>query len=57
MPATAVYTAKTSLVTYDNLGNQVTLDVYMTKTDDRRPGKSPSTIRPTPTPTSQGFPT
>jgi flagellar hook protein FlgE len=29
---TAVYTAKTSLVTYDNLGNQVTLDVYMTKT-------------------------
>jgi flagellar hook protein FlgE len=30
--ATAVYTAKTSLVTYDNLGNQVTLDVYMTKT-------------------------
>jgi flagellar hook protein FlgE len=31
---TAVYTAKTSLVTYDNLGNQVTLDVYMTKTAD-----------------------
>ena len=31
---TAVYTAKTSLVTYDNLGNQVTLDVYMTKTND-----------------------
>jgi len=30
--ATAVYTAKTSLVTYDNLGNEVTLDVYMTKT-------------------------
>ena len=30
--ATAVYTAKTSLVTYDNLGNQVTVDVYMTKT-------------------------
>ena len=29
---TAVYTAKTSLVTYDNLGNEVTLDVYMTKT-------------------------
>jgi flagellar hook protein FlgE len=29
---TAVYTAKTSLVTYDNLGNQVTVDVYMTKT-------------------------
>jgi len=31
---TAVYTAKTSLVTYDNLGNEVTLDVYMTKTND-----------------------
>ncbi len=29
---TAVYTAKTSLVTYDNLGNQVTVDVYTTKT-------------------------
>ncbi|MBX9589537.1 MAG: flagellar hook protein FlgE [Hyphomonadaceae bacterium] len=29
---TAAYTAKTSLVTYDNLGNKVTLDVYMTKT-------------------------
>ncbi len=29
---TAAYTAKTSLVTYDNLGNQVTVDVYMTKT-------------------------
>ncbi len=30
--ATATPTAKTSLVTYDNLGNQVTLDVYLTKT-------------------------
>jgi flagellar hook protein FlgE len=29
---TAVYTAKTSLVKYDNIGNEVTLDVYMTKT-------------------------
>jgi len=28
--ATATPTAKTSLVTYDNLGNQVTLDVYLT---------------------------
>lgn len=28
---TATYTAKTSLVAYDNLGNQVTLDVYSTK--------------------------
>ncbi len=26
------YTSKTSLVTYDNLGNEVTLDVYYTKT-------------------------
>lgn len=30
----ATYTAKTSLVSYDNLGNEVTLDVYMTKTGD-----------------------
>lgn len=29
--ATASYSAKTSLVSYDNLGNQVTLDVYFTK--------------------------
>ena len=26
------YTSKTSLVTYDNIGNKVTLDIYMTKT-------------------------
>ena len=32
--ADAVYTAKTSLVTYDNLGKKVTLDVYSTKTAD-----------------------
>jgi flagellar hook protein FlgE len=30
--AASTYTAKTSLVTYDNLGNEVTIDVYMTKT-------------------------
>jgi flagellar hook protein FlgE len=30
--ATATYTAKTSLVAYDNLGNQVTVDVYASKT-------------------------
>ena len=30
--ATAEYTAKTSLVAYDNLGDEVTLDVYYTKT-------------------------
>ena len=30
--ATAVYTNKTSLVAYDNLGTKITLDVYMTKT-------------------------
>lgn len=30
--AGAAYTAKTSLLTYDNLGNQVVLDVYSTKT-------------------------
>lgn len=28
------YTSKTSLVTYDNIGNKVTLDVYMFKTAD-----------------------
>ncbi|HVW56139.1 MAG TPA: flagellar hook protein FlgE [Rhizobiaceae bacterium] len=32
--ATATYTAKSSLVTYDQLGNQVLLDVYSTKTAD-----------------------
>ncbi len=32
--ATATYTAKSSLVTYDNLGKEVTLDVYYTKTAD-----------------------
>jgi flagellar hook protein FlgE len=30
--ATATYSAKTSLVTYDDLGGQVVLDVYFTKT-------------------------
>jgi flagellar hook protein FlgE len=30
--ATAAYTAKTSLVAYDNLGNEVVLDVYASKT-------------------------
>ncbi len=30
--ATATYTAKTSLVAYDNLGNEVVLDVYASKT-------------------------
>ena len=30
--ATATYAGKTSIVTYDNLGNQVTLDLYSTKT-------------------------
>jgi flagellar hook protein FlgE len=32
--ATAQYTGKTSIVTYDNLGHQVTLDVYSTKKTD-----------------------
>jgi flagellar hook protein FlgE len=32
--AGAEYTAKTSLVSYDNLGNEVILDVYYTKTAD-----------------------
>ena len=32
--AGAEYTAKTSLVSYDNLGNEVILDVYFTKTAD-----------------------
>jgi flagellar hook protein FlgE len=30
--ATSNYTVKSSVVAYDNIGNQVTLDVYMTKT-------------------------
>lgn len=30
-PAGAVFSKKTSLVTYDNVGNAVTLDVYLTK--------------------------
>lgn len=30
--ATSAYTEKSSLVTFDNLGNKVTLDLYMTKT-------------------------
>ena len=30
--ATSTYTAKTSLVAYDNLGNPVTLDIYFSKT-------------------------
>lgn len=30
--ATSTYTGKTSLITYDNLGNQVIVDVYSTKT-------------------------
>ena len=32
--ANATYTSKTSLVAYDNLGNAVTLDMYMSKTSD-----------------------
>ncbi len=31
-PGPAAYTSKTSVVTYDNIGNAVTLDVYMAKT-------------------------
>jgi flagellar hook protein FlgE len=30
--ATAAFTGKTSLVAYDNLGNEVTLDIYSAKT-------------------------
>ncbi len=32
--ADATYTSKTSVAAYDDLGNQVTLDVYFTKTSD-----------------------
>ncbi len=32
--AGAQYTAKSSLITYDNLGGQVTLDIYFSKTSD-----------------------
>ena len=37
------------MVTYDSLGKEVVLDVYLTKTADNR-GKSPSTTRRTPPP-------
>jgi flagellar hook protein FlgE len=53
--ATAVYTAKTSLVTYDNLGNAVTLDVYMTKTNDNE-WEVAVYNQADADPTSQGFP-
>ena len=53
--ATAVYTAKTSLVTYDNLGNEVTLDVYMTKTADNE-WEVAVYNQADADPTSQGFP-
>jgi flagellar hook protein FlgE len=53
--ATAVYTAKTSLVTYDNLGNEVTLDVYMTKTNDNE-WEVAVYNQADADPTSQGFP-
>jgi len=32
--ATAAFSAKTSMVVYDNLGNEVTLDIYYSKTAD-----------------------
>ena len=53
--ATAVYTAKTSLVTYDNLGNEVTLDVCMTKTNDNE-WEVAVYNQADADPTSQGFP-
>jgi flagellar hook protein FlgE len=53
--ATAVYTAKTSLVTYDNLGNEVTLDVYMTKTNNNE-WEVAVYNQADADPTSQGFP-
>ena len=31
-PGTTNYTSKTSIVTFDNIGNKVKLDVYMSKT-------------------------
>ena len=34
--STSAYTNKSSLVTYDNLGNKVLLDVYFTKTSDNK---------------------
>ena len=32
--ATSTYTVKSSMVAYDNIGNEITLDVYLTKTAD-----------------------
>lgn len=39
--ANSEYTAKTSIVTYDQVGNKVFLDVYMTKTADADPAAAP----------------
>jgi flagellar hook protein FlgE len=46
-PTTPTYTEKTSLVTYDNLGAPVTLDVYMTKIADVP--AVPASVGPPPT--------
>ncbi|WP_029005595.1 flagellar hook protein FlgE [Azorhizobium doebereinerae] len=42
--ATAAYTQKSSVSTYDSLGNQVTLDVYLTKTVAADATASPPTV-------------
>jgi flagellar hook protein FlgE len=44
-PTTPSYTEKTSLVTYDNLGAPVTLDVYMTRLPDN-PAANPAATPP-----------
>ena len=45
--AGATYTAQDLAVTYDNLGNEVTLDVYYDQDRAPTPGRSRSTTRPT----------
>ena len=54
--ATAQYSAKSSLVVYDNLGSEVLLDIYFTKTGGEhlgsgglRPGRTRQRRRPSPT--------
>ncbi len=39
--ATSEYTGKTSIVSYDQVGNKVFLDVYVTKTSDADPAATP----------------
>ena len=43
------YTDKSSIVAYDNVGNAITLDMFMTKTGAETRGRCRSSTMPTPT--------